>query len=158
MEQHEHERQILFCLRSATCLLDVTVTLAIHYHIRYQLHPFHFVIFKFKDLVTKQQPTSGHIGYDSPSLKTLPTLKIWTRVLAPVSNSNSLGKEIVTTRVDCSCMFKPLHIETCRVHDRTKHVFFILSTIPPYKASPLTRVYLLLVTGHLMLIYMLIRH
>ena len=32
--------------------------LATHYHTHYHLHPFYFVLFKFKDLVAKQHPTN----------------------------------------------------------------------------------------------------
>ena len=36
------------------------VPLATHCHTHYHLHPFHFVLFKFKDLVAKQHPTNIH--------------------------------------------------------------------------------------------------
>ena len=55
-EQHEPGVQILYSLVNVTYLLDVT--LATHCHTYYHLHPFSFVLFKVKDLVAKQHPTS----------------------------------------------------------------------------------------------------
>ena len=34
--------------------------LATQYHTHYHLHPFYFMLFKFKDLVAKQHPTNTH--------------------------------------------------------------------------------------------------
>ena len=56
MEQHEPEGRMLFRLGNITILLDVT--LGTHCHTHYHLHPFHFVLFKVKDLVAKQHPTT----------------------------------------------------------------------------------------------------
>ena len=46
-EQHEPEGQMLFCLGNVTYLLHVTPSNPLP-------HPFHFVLFQFKDLVAKQ--------------------------------------------------------------------------------------------------------
>ena len=47
------EGKMVFHLRNATYLLDITNLLPHHYH----LYPFHFVL--FKDLVAKQHPTTS---------------------------------------------------------------------------------------------------
>ena len=56
MERHEAEGWMLFSLGNVAYLLDVLPrnTLPHHYH----LHQFYFMLFKFKDLVAKQHPTS----------------------------------------------------------------------------------------------------
>ena len=48
-KQHDRKRQMLFHLGNVTNLLDVTPSNSLP-------HPFHFVLFKFKDLVAKQHP------------------------------------------------------------------------------------------------------
>ena len=52
---------LLFRLGNITYLLDITPIN--HCHIRYHLHPFHFVL--FKDLVAKQYPSKcrGRFGH-----------------------------------------------------------------------------------------------
>ena len=55
MEQHEPEGRMLFCLGNVTNLLDVTPSNQLLHH--YHLQPFHFVLFKVKNLVAKQHPT-----------------------------------------------------------------------------------------------------
>ena len=55
MEQYEPKVQKLF--RSGECNSFVMLPLATHCHMLYHLHPFHFVLFKFKDLGAKQHPT-----------------------------------------------------------------------------------------------------
>ena len=57
-EQHEPEGRMLFCLGNVTHLLDVTPSNSLPHPLH--LHPFHFVLFKFKDLVAKQHPTNTH--------------------------------------------------------------------------------------------------
>ena len=64
-EQHEPEGRMLFSLGNVTNLLDVTPSNQISHH--YHLHPFHFVLFKVKDLVAKQHPTKCFAGQLSQS-------------------------------------------------------------------------------------------
>ena len=54
-EQHEPEGRMLFCLGNVTNLLDGNPSNPLPH-----LHPFHFVLFKFKDLVAKQHSTNTH--------------------------------------------------------------------------------------------------
>ena len=60
MEQHKAQNDVTpFCLGNVTYLLDVTPSNLLprtHYH----LHIFHFVLFRFKELVAKQHPTNSH--------------------------------------------------------------------------------------------------
>ena len=53
IEQHEPKGQTLFCLGNVTKMFDVTPSNQLP---RPLSPPFHFVLFKFKDLVAKQHP------------------------------------------------------------------------------------------------------
>ena len=46
---------MLFCLGNVTNLLDFTQC-----HTHYHIHPFYFMLFKVKDLVAKQHPTTAY--------------------------------------------------------------------------------------------------